>query len=264
VESWQPCWALLFGVVGVALMRAGVAYARRLRRGSATLLAKRAERLRHLPDPGRSPFFAGETSTLIPQRADDPVSPGYHAVSPDAVPIALRLAAAAVTGQTMPRLHRSPQQPACGRTTRRLSAVTAPPRAAGPARGPSQHASSRPYAGRVTPGRRSHVTGQAVPALPSAQLNDLPARKPEPDHRPAVRRRRAAPGLKCSTKQRGPSAWSRTGISATSSRYPSRLLYADRGFREDIRILGPQYFNVNSHAVGWMWMSRLCVDKRRD
>lgn len=71
MESWQPCWALLFGVVGVALMRAGVAYARRLRRGSATLLAKRAERLRHLPDPGRSPFFAGETSTLIPQRADD-------------------------------------------------------------------------------------------------------------------------------------------------------------------------------------------------
>jgi hypothetical protein len=245
-------------------MRAGVAYARRLRRGSATLLAKRAERLRHLPDPGRSPFFAGETSTLIPQRADDA---GFAGVSrcvarrcPDRSSACRggrnRADHAAATPVTPATSLRPDHQKAVGcdcSSARRGSGAW------------SQPARQQPsYAGRVTPGRRSHVTGQAVPALPSAQLNDLPARKPEPDHGPAVRRRRAAPGLKCSTKQRGPSAWSRTGISATSSRYPSRLLYADRGFREDIRILGPQYFNVNSHAVGWMWMSRLCVDKRRD
>ncbi len=65
---WHQGWILvawlgitLTGLLGVALMRAGHAYARRLRRETAKLLAERAAFSHHLPDPDRSPFFAGKT-----------------------------------------------------------------------------------------------------------------------------------------------------------------------------------------------------------
>jgi len=90
---WHQGWILvawltitLTGLLGVALMRAGLAYARRLRRETAKLLAERSAINHHLPDPDRSLFFASETH---PQAASVPVTKprkrhwfrrGHHAV----------------------------------------------------------------------------------------------------------------------------------------------------------------------------------------
>jgi hypothetical protein len=90
---WHQGWILvawlsitLTGLLGVALIRAGLTYARRLRRETAKLLAERAAFNHHLPDPDRSPFFAGKTH---PEAAAAPVTNprkrhwfrrGHHAV----------------------------------------------------------------------------------------------------------------------------------------------------------------------------------------
>src|SRR6266516_763178 len=76
----------LTALLGVALMRAGLAYARRLRRETAKLLAERSTLNHHLPDPDRSVFFASGTH---PEAAPAPVAKprkrhwfrrGHHAV----------------------------------------------------------------------------------------------------------------------------------------------------------------------------------------